>query len=84
MTRLESQISALRTARRAQAVVDAHLERERARANLETRYLEALSAYLTVRGALTCQREPCGCRGHRELQTVLEAYRVAWSQWRGA
>lgn len=84
MTHLESTLDALQSARRAQAAVDAHLERERHKASLETRYLGALAAYLSVRGALTCQRQGCSCRGCRELATVLEVYRAAWSEWRGA
>ena len=83
MTRLESTLEQLQSARRAQAAVDAHMAAERAKANLETRYLEALSTYLSVRGALTCQRQPCGCRGHKELEVVTAAYRVAWAEWRG-
>lgn len=83
MTHLESTLDALQTARRAQAAVDAHLAAERHKASLETRYLGTLSAYLAVAGRLTCQRQGCGCKAHRELAAVLSAYRAAWSDWRG-
>lgn len=85
MTRLESDVQTLQSARRAQAAVDAHMAAERERANLETFYLEALSNYLDALQALHCPKgyvhRDCFCKSHTTLHQTLRQYRTAHSDF---
>ncbi len=85
MTKLDQTLEFLQSARRAQAVVNAHLAAERQRATACRVYEDARSAYVNARGLSTCQRgRECRCGRCQQVEALRAAQEAAWSEWRRA